>query len=479
MKTMIFLILLFAEKISISNVADAADRVVESSTSVESIDPYTSRMYYCLVGVFCLAICVISLVLALRSHKAIVANPTEKWSVRTAYLKWGFLGFLGAHRFYLNSWFGLLYPVILSVFIFLLARDLLPCFWGIHTFAMSYISVLSWSVLRVFLGLWFFDAFWIRYRCYAQPYLILRGIEKDYIRTNKKDEVIIESKDGWKFTIFSKRIYSVLNRLDTRVAQRYDGTRNGFFRGFGNLFRSKDPWLEFEEKKFEEIVNLYEEATSISEEYFSHLAAVKTKYMKRILRSYVRNLAIIEALLIAMEYKQSNESVDDITVRSEDHTRLFPEAIDPFQMQPAGIDEWVPLQSMEETSPEKMERIVDYEGQKAIKQTLLLAEIIKTPYKEKVKDLLDLLSRDREFWTGYYIPLRNELFMCKPTFWNFLTHKQNDLGAFVRLCNPDVTKIVLPTVKGNITPKAQKLAEDMKNFGLEYTDTVISILGAL
>lgn len=437
--------------------------------------------YLIAVGVICLGLCVAGLMLFLKRRKAINADPTEPWDMKTAYRKWGIGGLIGLHRYYLGSWCGLFYPLLISALIVVIAIDVMPNFYGILPPDQIYISILAWSVVRVIAGFWLFDAFWIRYRCYSQPYIILRKQERMLVK-KEEAERLISKKDANRHEQFATGINATLTKLKTQAESEYDGTRNGFLRGVGNLFRSKDPWVEFEEKRLEEIVRLYSAGSTTYEEYLDFLARLKNKTFNKLSQRLNRDVAIAGALEAVVEQAESQiakaASAAFITptitfeVCPTHHTDYFDAAL----IQRERPIAWPPLRPTVSCGPKEMERIAKAEGRKAVETVAELARIINTPLNDAVADMVLRLEYHKKFLTAYYIPLRNLLFACKPTFWDFITHKPIETGPFMEICNSSAKSVTLPAAQNKISPKAKQLAEDMHIFMQEYSDAILSLV---
>ncbi|MDE5813460.1 MAG: hypothetical protein K2H72_04165 [Muribaculaceae bacterium] len=431
--------------------------------------------YLIVVGVICLGLCIAGLMLFLKRRKAINADPTEPWDMKTAYRKWVIGGLIGWHRYYLGSWCGLFYPLLVSALIVVIAIDVMPNFYGILPPDQIYISILAWSVVRVIAGFWLFDAFWIRYRCYSQPYLILRKQERLMLK-KEEAERLISKKDENRHEQFATGINATLNKLKTQVESEYDGTRNSILRGMGNLFRSKDPWVEFEEKKLEEIVRLYSTGSTTYDEYLEFLARLKNKTFHKLSQCLHRDTAIAGALQATLEQAVNRTADTAAPFTFEVGPTPRSDIFDVLLLKRERPIEWSPLMPMAASGPKEMERIAKAEGSKALGKVAELAGIINTPLNDTIADMAHTLEYHTKFLTTYYIPLRNLLFTCKPTFWDFITHKPVETGPFMEICNASAKVITLPPSHNKIPPKAMQLGEDMRIFMQEYSDAVFSLL---
>ncbi|MDE6338455.1 MAG: hypothetical protein K2K97_01545 [Muribaculaceae bacterium] len=253
-----------------------------------------SLSYFLAVTAICLLFCIPSIILFINRRKAFKVDPNIKWELKTAYKKWAFWGFIGDHRFYLNSWVGLLYPVILSALIVKIAIDVMPNFYGLLPSDEIYISVLAWSVLRVFIGFWLFDAVWIRYRCYSQPYIILRQHEEQYLKELHKvlNTSICDTQEYFRI---SNGIDARWRRVNEVLKAEYKGSKDWSLSN--SLWTNRaDPWTEFERKRIIDLENIYLQALSIQRHFWSILASVRNNQMRKLIRYGEQSQALAQNL---------------------------------------------------------------------------------------------------------------------------------------------------------------------------------------
>ena len=123
-----------------------------------------------------------------------------------------------------------------------------------------------------------------------------------------------------------------------------------------------------------------------------------------------------------------------------------------------------------------MSREANVIGGKVLTEIHNISSVIKSSSIQEASESMvasaDLLNI---FWHKYYVPLRDQLYNCKPSFWNFLTNKRIDLSHFEHNCEGDTDIVSCPAISCKITTKILKLEKEMYVFMQEYSDALIAL----
>lgn len=237
-------------------------------------------------------------------------NRSKPWNKYIIWAYYSFLGWLGVHRYALQSKLGMIYPVLVTLILIANIREVsvylfYPSSWCMWTLGgFTFMCLLAIGLFLIF------DFCWIPWRCYKWNHL--------FYRHDKNEDIILSHKQTsiMSFCLsvaqISKQQSDIISRaLQTikKVHVREFTGKKGFFTRIGRALSGDDPWLNFEKQRAREIQKAAKQAETAQNKY-AELCEKLNDLLSESRTNAYRNFALAKELIsVAIASKGKHQKI--------------------------------------------------------------------------------------------------------------------------------------------------------------------------
>lgn len=381
-------------------------------------------------------------------------NRIKQWNKYIIWLDWLFVGWLGCHRYALRSYYGLIYPVLISAIMIANMRELClylfyPSFWGVWTIGSFTYTCLILMVLFLII-----DFFYIPWRCYELNHM--------YFRHDRNEELIKKNvpTDIMKFSTSlpqeaetnSNNISCALKAIKKVHDRKFTGKKD-LLTKIGRALSGNDPWLTFEQNRAKALQRECKKAEIAQNEY-AKLCEMLNVYLEESRRNAYRNFTLAKELIsLAISTKKTkhelslDEKIDDTRlalVSSFDNVCSIEAGMDWENTTNSAIETSTQLLSLGIRGPwaigigigasllgeafhavQKAQQACEEANKQCAEAINQLSHINDTIISSHAKilrsgEIIVALNKANEAFWHAYLPLRDEVFNTKPSFSLFI-----------------------------------------------------------